>query len=237
MDKKNKGLEPMYKQLEKVIKEKIITNEFAPGTKLPTESAIASQYGVSNTTIRKAIGLLEQQEVLKRLEGKGVIVNPVVPDNNILDLAGVITEKESGRRVIVEQYIREAGPYYNNIFGDSNLSSIFYTRLVNKKEKTIISAEDILLPANLYLDFENTDLKEISILDYIHSKNYPITKLDQTIEVMGVDSKLSKLLNIEKDDVVLSFSTNVISDEGRVIAIINKYIPSGKNSFKVNFFM
>ncbi|WP_219666636.1 GntR family transcriptional regulator, partial [Clostridioides difficile] len=50
------------------------------GTYLPYEKQLANQYGVSVSTIRKALAELEQRGLIKTLNGKGTVV--IEPDDS-----------------------------------------------------------------------------------------------------------------------------------------------------------
>ncbi len=56
------------------IKEQIINNEFADG-RIPSESDLANELGVSRTTIRDALSRLEIEGVVFRRQGSGTYVN------------------------------------------------------------------------------------------------------------------------------------------------------------------
>ena len=61
-----------------VLKEQILTliEDAAPGTLIPTERALAEQYGTSRTTVRQAIGELVSEGRLDRTQGRGTFVAP-----------------------------------------------------------------------------------------------------------------------------------------------------------------
>lgn len=67
---------PLYQQVEAGIKDSIITKEYKPGEKLPTESEFAKEYNVSIITIRKAMELLTEQGLVEKIQGKGTFVIP-----------------------------------------------------------------------------------------------------------------------------------------------------------------
>ncbi|MDP9442852.1 MAG: GntR family transcriptional regulator [Actinomycetota bacterium] len=62
---------PLYYQLKLALLEQFQQNRMQPGDKLPTESAIEQHYGLSRTTIRQALGDLEVEGVIERVQGKG----------------------------------------------------------------------------------------------------------------------------------------------------------------------
>ncbi|MBT2552696.1 GntR family transcriptional regulator [Arthrobacter sp. ISL-5] len=61
-----------------VLKEQILAliEDAVPGTLIPTERALAEQYGTSRTTVRQAIGELVAEGRLDRTQGRGTFVAP-----------------------------------------------------------------------------------------------------------------------------------------------------------------
>src|SRR5579871_2532488 len=66
---------PAYDQLVDVIREQIASGELRPGDRLPTELSIASEAGVSRSTVREALRALEQAGLLHRLSRKTLVVS------------------------------------------------------------------------------------------------------------------------------------------------------------------
>jgi GntR family transcriptional repressor for pyruvate dehydrogenase complex len=56
------------------IRTQILTSEFAPGQKLPTESQLTETFGVSRTVIREAIATLAADGLVEARQGAGVFV-------------------------------------------------------------------------------------------------------------------------------------------------------------------
>jgi DNA-binding FadR family transcriptional regulator len=53
----------------------ITDNSFGSGQQLPTERQLATTYGASRTTIRKALSMLEEQKLVQRRAGSGTYVS------------------------------------------------------------------------------------------------------------------------------------------------------------------
>ncbi len=65
---------PLYSQVRDVLLKRIGEGEWGAGDALPNEFMLASDFGVSIGTIRRAIEGLEETGVLKRLQGRGTFV-------------------------------------------------------------------------------------------------------------------------------------------------------------------
>lgn len=65
---------PLYAQLREALRRDIRERELRPGDRLPTEAQLEASYGVSRATIRQAVGDLEREGLLHRMQGKGTFV-------------------------------------------------------------------------------------------------------------------------------------------------------------------
>ncbi|MDY3920282.1 MAG: GntR family transcriptional regulator [Candidatus Limivivens sp.] len=66
--------EPLYKQLVDDLRRKIQEGELKAGDRLPTEFELSEQYKVSRITVRKALELLVDEELLFKRHGIGTFV-------------------------------------------------------------------------------------------------------------------------------------------------------------------
>ncbi len=68
-------------QVEKQIREAILDGDFAQGDKLPPETELAHQFGVSRPTVREALGALVTEGLIRKVPGVagGSFVNSVTP--------------------------------------------------------------------------------------------------------------------------------------------------------------
>ena len=70
-------------QVESQLREAILTGQFAQGEKLPAETELAQQFGVSRPTVREALGALVSSGLIRKIPGVagGSFVNTVTPDS------------------------------------------------------------------------------------------------------------------------------------------------------------
>ncbi len=62
---------PKYQILLDWVMENAENGKMKPGCKIPSENELAEMFGISRQTVRHAIGLLEQKDVVKRVRGSG----------------------------------------------------------------------------------------------------------------------------------------------------------------------
>ncbi len=64
----------IYRQIEAILREQIVSGEFASGDRLPTEAELSELYSVSRPTVRLALEGLEQEKLVRREQGRGSFV-------------------------------------------------------------------------------------------------------------------------------------------------------------------
>ena len=65
---------PLYHQLKEQIKQNILSGQYKNGDLIPSEREFSDSYGLSSTTIRRALNDLVQENLLERKAGKGTFV-------------------------------------------------------------------------------------------------------------------------------------------------------------------
>jgi len=90
MDKK---YSPRYQQIAADVAAKIANKHYKIGEKIYARSSLASQYGVSAETARRAISILTAHEIVKTTHGSGIIIssleNAVIFLNTYQDIKSV----------------------------------------------------------------------------------------------------------------------------------------------------
>ncbi len=67
-------------RVAEMLLEKIQGDDLAPGTRLPSELAMAKHFGVSRTVLREAIAILKSDGLLETRKGSGAFVREAKPD-------------------------------------------------------------------------------------------------------------------------------------------------------------
>ena len=66
---------PLADQLEAILRERILAGTYAPGSRLPSESELAEEFGVSRATVRTVLAKLAAHGLILRRHGEGTYVN------------------------------------------------------------------------------------------------------------------------------------------------------------------
>lgn len=73
----NKIVKPIYQQIAIDLASRIANGEFQEGSKISGRSTLAGQYNVSPETIRRAVSLLEDVNIVTVTHGSGILVESI----------------------------------------------------------------------------------------------------------------------------------------------------------------
>lgn len=92
---------------EKIFADFISTNE--SGKRIPTEAFLKNNYNVSLTTIRRAVGILENEKILERCHGSGTFIRKITTNKKVglLVPEGNLTSYFREMAIRVEPYLRQ----------------------------------------------------------------------------------------------------------------------------------
>ena len=198
----NDSAEPLYRQLENLLAEKIDNGTLAPGSKLPTENELVDTYRVSRVTVRKALDALSQRGYLERRSGKGTFVaeeklqrplNGVIGFSQMCREMGCVPGGKTIRRSIELASEKEAAKL--GIPEDSQILVIERVRYADGHPlllETTKFTEDFLF-------LMNEDLSDKSMYELLDKKKgIRFTKSMKTVDIVFANSQEAKYLEVSK---------------------------------------
>ena len=75
---------PLYQQLADVLRERILTDAWPPGTDLPTDAMLEDDFKVSRDTVRDAMAVLRHEGLIETQRGRRSIVRPRLAVQTVL---------------------------------------------------------------------------------------------------------------------------------------------------------
>lgn len=210
---------PLYKQVEKHVTQLIVEQRWKPGEMLPSEFQLASEFGVSQGTVRKALNTLTDAKVLRRKQGLGTFVAehtgtpalyrffPLVADGHAPELpfSEVLSlTVEACTKSVAEQL---------NIKANAKVVVLKRRRSLNNEYCLL---EDIYLPYNIFKNI----VKEPEIphtLYHFYQTNFNLTvhKTEDKIKAVLAGADDASLLGIKQGEPLLSFTrlTKSLNDD------------------------
>jgi GntR family transcriptional regulator len=211
-----------------------------PGERLPAEPELAKRMGVSRATLREAMRSFEGQGLIRRRQGVGTFV---VSQSQVIDTGLEVLESieamasKIGLNVTMgDLRIEEtsADPQQaENLQVEVNAPLVKVSRVILAEKRPVaflidILPEDILTPTELQAGFTG------SVLDMLIQRGDPrLANSIAEIHAVAASVEVSRALEIQRGDVLLMFSAQLITDTSRVIDLSSSYFLPGYFKFHV----
>ena len=218
---------------------KLISNT-PPGQRLLNEPELARQMGVSRATLREAMRTFETQGVIRRRQGSGTYVVGKVP---VIDAGLEVLESldTMARRMNLEIAISDLQVEETEADADTagGLGVAEGTRLT--RIRRVIRADgrpaaylidtlpaSILTPGHLPSDFGG------SVLDFLLARGDALRVSRAVISATNAPADVAKPLEIQRDDVLLVFTSQLFDLKGSTVDYSKSYFIPGYFHFHVN---
>lgn len=231
---------PLYIQIEDLLEKKILSKEFLPGSKIPSERDLAKQYGVNRMTVKKAIDSLREKGLLYRKQGSGTFVASTNIDNGNLYFNLSFTDKNSNSGItellkkkgvnfsneVVGTEIITDNSFFNDKLKQNKTEKVFALHRIRKIKDNPFSVEYNYLPAKLFSNAEQVNFKNVSLYDYMDSKNHRPIYFSQYIEVLPALKKEARLLKVKKGDLLYCITYLGFDADNKVVEYTESYLVS-----------
>jgi len=81
---------PLHTQLLNQLRHLILSGQWAPGRRIPSETELQRQLKISRSTIRQALHKAEAERLIERVPGRGTFVASLSSNNDTSHLIGYI---------------------------------------------------------------------------------------------------------------------------------------------------
>jgi GntR family transcriptional regulator len=217
---------PLYHQISELIRDRIVSGEWSSSKTLPNEADLARSYQVSIGTIRKALELLGQANLIVRKQGLGTFVNFNSMDPNLRFSNWVergIQQGEVTRRVL-KAAVGAANDDVAERLGLRKQSPMFHLELLNSVGAQGVSINSYVIPMRLLEHFpdllsgENADTA--AILREVMAR---VARCIDLVDVATVHGNQAELLEVVDDAAVLKISRTGYDAEDATVFLCTRY--------------
>ncbi|WP_028841561.1 GntR family transcriptional regulator [Thermodesulfobacterium hveragerdense] len=219
--------EKLYLQIFDILKKKIESGEWKPGSKIPTEEQLCKMFNVSRVTVRNALLELVRHGYLIRKQGKGTFVRK----NLILEGLTMWTffkplwvEEESvfNKKVIAKTVIMPIDGLHEELEISEN-KHVIYIKVLWEFDKKPSALQESFVPFTICPQLLEEDIENQSIIDLFEKKyNIKITKVHTSFEVYTLNKELADPLQTAEGSPVVLMRQKVFSGE-TVVLLTNFY--------------
>jgi GntR family transcriptional regulator len=233
---------PLYYQLENLLREKILSGVFVAGARLPTESELIEQYGVSRITVRQALTALAEEGLIERQQGRGTFVTERRtrrrPFEGTIHLTGSLDELISMALdtpiKVLETTRVEADQHEAELLGLRPGEPVYRIKRLRLYEGKPFSLIVNYLPAEIGVRFTNEELSSGSLLKRLESKfGLRLQSARQQITADLADPYVAGLLDVRVGAPLLSIERTVYTEDGRPIEYVHVLYRSDRYNYTV----
>jgi GntR family transcriptional regulator len=211
---------PLYHQLKAFIVEQIASGAWKPGDRVPSENSLGTQFLVSRTTVRQALGDLVNQGLLSRAQGRGTFVSQPRIQQPLSRLTGfsqdmLARRQQPSSRLISMESIQAPASVAAalGLTPDQHILMLRRLRLANDVPMAIECS---------YLSFPGCerllqeDLTHQSLYQTLSQKlNIHPSRATQEMEAVACPSEEARYLGIRKGSPVLHMLRTTFDQHGR----------------------
>ncbi len=216
------GFVPLHQQVYSALKADLEIGRWKTGERMPTERALAEQFGCSLITIRRALNDLVAQRRIVRMRGKGTFVANLPVERELTALASFTDEMNARgldpRTQLIKASLTEVQPIAAEALGLRPGTAVYDIERVRSAGGEPLLIERVQLPAHLFPGLLEHDLANGSLYDLL-SDGYGITleRGDETVEPALPDAREASLLGQDRHSPVLLLQLVSYSEEGLAV--------------------
>jgi GntR family transcriptional regulator len=229
---------PLWYQLARVLRTRILNGQLAHGSRLPPEAQLAPQFGVSVITVRQAMKLLEEEALIVRRRGRGTFVTAEqLPRRRELKLVGtaatVNAPQGADHMIVLERGVRPVPEELRHVFQDTDTLS-FFRRLRGPKGTAHSYAVDWVVPE---YGAQVTDelLERFPMVKILRDVvGLQLGKLTLSLTAMTPSTEVASLLGIDLFAPVACYTATAADRSGRVVDVATIYHRADEFQFTID---
>ena len=206
---------------------------------IPGERELCQMLGVSRPTVRKALELLEAENKIVRLQGRGsfytgekIPVDYSEAPQRGFGLAQMFSaEGRVTRSTVLQQVVETARGNLAAMLGISEGTLIFHLKRLRYVDEKIYAVTDDYIPLALCPELVHTDFTQHGLLRTLEAHDVHPYAEDKTIEVLRATPEIALYLEVAEAAPIFVTRIQTTDREGRII----QYATSKADAFRSRF--
>jgi GntR family histidine utilization transcriptional repressor len=221
---------PRYIQIREFINNKISSNVWPVGSKIPTEMVLTEQFGVSRMTVNKAIRDLVTAGLLKRTARVGTFVCQNKMESPLIDIRNIADEiRQRGKQYssqVLTQLTLHADPQTAIRLGVPLDTPIYFSEIVHLEDDSPLQLEMRWVNPSFAPDYIKQDFNRSTPNEYL-TKNCPLSSIEHSVEAVMVNKRIQGYLHLSTHQPCLLLNRRTWSKQN-LISVALLYHPADK---------
>jgi len=221
-------MQSAYRQLAQTLRENIISGKWPAGHKLETERELCGRYGLSRITVRQALRILEEENLVARNQGLGTFINepvrrkiPIVQGNFARSVAEHAPDRQ---RLLIEKRRSQAGGELCRQFNILSSEIVLRVRRLDLIGRQPAAVDEVIMPLRYADRLNDADWLDFEFLECWQERQGMVLNYEsQTIEAAPATGWQRKWLKIKGGHPLLLETNLVHLADGQVAAKFTSY--------------
>ena len=216
-----KNAQPLYVQARNILLSRIENEEYGINEKIPSESELCQEFGISRMTIRSVLTELVRDGKLYRIQGKGTFVAEPKFVASSTSYIGIREQLEKqGYEVstlVLGVEVIECPPAIARIMGMDFGGQVYYIQRLRNVKDIPLSLHKSYIPVTYSPGLEQSDFCNEQLCEIL-SKKYGLNRssVTETLESISAAEEEADLLKIRKGYPLLRLCDSILDKDGRV---------------------
>jgi GntR family transcriptional regulator len=232
---------PLYHQIQHLVRHRIHSGLYPPGTQIPSEHDLCRELSVSRVTLREALRELVRENLLVKVQGKGTFVSSNPPKRlRPVRYSGFLEElQERVRKLRVTEVEVVQAPATSELKSTLQLSPAT-TEVTLIKRLRHIDSEPFsytlnYLPSEIGARIKPKDLHSLPLLKILQEDlKIPILRARETIEAAPADPDTARRLAIPVLYPVMHMTRIMYTTGDRPFELVDIFYRADKYHYSVN---
>lgn len=214
---------PLYKQLQKALRDAINAKVLAPDDALPAERDLAAEYGISRITVRKALDGLVGEGLLTRRQGAGTFVAARV-EKNFSKLSSFTEDMISRGRTPHSTWLAKSRgtvtPEESMTLGLSPGTPVYRFSRIRYADGAVMALEFSTIPA---FCLRSPNEVGASLYEALEKTGHRPVRALQRLRAVLLGGEHAELMGLRPTDPALLIERRGILADGRAVEVTQSY--------------
>jgi GntR family transcriptional regulator len=213
---------PLYAQLASALASEIAAGTLCPGTQLPSEDGLIERFGVSRTTVRKAVESLVARGLLEIRRGKGTFVAEPKICQELTELSGFVEDMLALGRTptarLLDKRPAAAGRAAAQHLGVAPGTQVYRIERVRLADGVAVSFDETYLPLDIGEKIAGDDLEAEPIFALLEGKyDTPLVEAEYQLEAVTADERVANALGVATGSAIFLIERTSFTDGHRPV--------------------
>ena len=193
----------LYAQVKDHISRKIQDGTWPAGHRLPSESELVAQFGISRMTVNRALRELVEQGRIVRMAGVGSFVAEAKPQSTLLRIANIASEiRQRGHDYRCEMLAALRLPASPDVAAWLDMragTSVFHSVCLHLENDTPVQLEERYVNPQVVPDFLEQDFAAVPPSEYL-VRHVPFDQIEHVVDAVLPTPEQAARLAMEPSD-------------------------------------